>query len=112
MKNIIFGTFALLTSPGSFAEVVQDTKTISIEVTEKGFVPGSLNVTSGTDVTLEVTRKTDATCSTEIQVPSAKIRKPLPLNQKVSIALGKLEKGEIRFGCGMEMMEGGKIVVR
>ncbi len=84
---------------------------IEISVTEKGFEPSTINVSPGQSVTLNITRKTDSTCSTQIQIPSKKIKKELPLNQVVSIDLGKLKKGEIRFGCGMNMMEGGKIYV-
>lgn len=87
-------------------------ETVRIEVTERGFVPSEINVKPGTQVTLKVTRKTDQTCSTEILVPSKEINEKLPLNKTVTIALGKLEKGEIRFGCGMNLMEGGRIYIR
>ena len=108
MKNLIMG---LLLLSGSQVQA-GETQKISIEVTEKGFVPSSIDVKPGTDVTLMVTRKTDATCSTEIHVPSQNVKMSLPLNQTVTVALGKLDKGEIRFGCGMNLMEGGKILVR
>ena len=107
MKNCILGS--LLVLAGTSASALE---TVQLEVTEKGFVPSQINVKPGADVVLEVTRKTDNTCSTEIQVPSKKINEKLPLNKTVTIALGKLEKGEIRFGCGMNMMDGGKILVR
>lgn len=87
-------------------------QTIDLLVTEQGFEPKSIDVAPGSEVTLKVTRKTDSTCATQVQVPSKKIKVPLPLNQTVTIALGKLEKGEIRFGCGMNMMEQGRIVIR
>lgn len=79
---------------------------IILSVTDKGFEPSSINVKPGTPVTLKVTRKTDATCATQIEISSKKIKKDLPLNQEVTVDLGKLEKGEIRFACGMNMMEG------
>jgi plastocyanin domain-containing protein len=107
MKNLILGSLLFLAGTPASAQ-----ETVKLEVTEKGFVPSEVNVKPGTDVVLEVTRKTDQTCSTEIQVPSKKINEKLPLNKTVTIALGKLEKGEIRFGCGMNMMDGGKIFVR
>ena len=109
MKKLLFGLLAM--TSGSVVHAKEDTR-IPLEVTEKGFVPSSIKIKPGTDVTLEVTRKTDATCSTEILVPSKKINKKLPLNETVIVSLGKLEKGEIQFGCGMNMMEGGKILVR
>lgn len=89
----------------------RSTKMVKIEVTEKGFVPSAINVKPGTNVTLEVTRKTDNTCSKEILVPSRNITKMLPLNKTVTIALGELKVGEIRFGCAMDLMDSGTIVV-
>ena len=107
MKNYILGSLLFFTGASASAEQV-----IKMEVTEKGFVPSRIDVKPGTEVVLQVTRLTDQTCSTEIQVPSQKINEKLPLNKTVTIALGKLEKGEIRFGCGMNMMDGGKIFVK
>ena len=85
---------------------------IDLEVTEKGFVPNKIDVVTNRPVELKITRKTDSTCSTSIQVPALKLKKDLPLNKTVSVALGKLTKGEIRFGCGMNMMDSGIIYVK
>lgn len=80
--------------------------TVNLSVTEKGFDPSSIDVGTDKNIVLSVTRKTDSTCATEIQIPSKKIKKSLPLNEPVSINLGKLKKGEIRFACGMDMEKG------
>lgn len=79
---------------------------IKLTVTDNGFEPGSIDVVAGSMVTLKVTRKTEATCATEIFVPSKKIKKDLPMNKEVTVELGKLDKGEIRFACGMDMISG------
>ena len=79
---------------------------VEISVTEKGFEPPNLKVLSGVDTILKVTRKTDNTCATKILIPSKKIKTALPLNKSVDIAIGKLEKGKIKFSCGMNMMGG------
>jgi plastocyanin domain-containing protein len=84
---------------------------VELQVTEKGFEPSQIDVKPDTAITLKVTRKTDNTCATAISIPSKKIKKDLPLNKIVSIDLGKLEKGEIRFACGMDMVSG-QIIVR
>jgi len=84
---------------------------VELQVTEKGFEPSSVDVKPGVPVVLKVTRKTDSTCATQIKIQSKNIKKDLPLNKPITIALGKLEKGEIRFGCGMDMITG-NIVVR
>lgn len=101
----------LLIAIGAQPTLAADSKVIDLQVTEKGFEPSTIDVKPGTSVTLKVTRKTDATCATQIKIPSKKITKDLPLNKPVSIDIGKLEKGEIRFGCGMDMITG-QIFVR
>lgn len=86
---------------------------IKVEVTKDGFIPNSIAVKPGTEVVLEVTRKTDETCAKDIQVPAKGIKKTsLPLGKPVSITLGLLEAGEIKFGCSMGMMESGHIIIR
>ena len=84
---------------------------ISLSVTEKGFEPSHLNVEPGRPTILTVTRKTDATCAKTVLIPKLKIKQELPLNQPVVIHLPKLEKGEIKFTCGMKMT-GGVIEVK
>lgn len=85
---------------------------IKIEVTEKGFQPSSIDVKPNIPVILQITRTTDSTCATDVQIPIKKIKKDLPLNKMVTIEIGKLEKGEIKFGCGMNMMDSGMIHVK
>lgn len=103
---------ALLTMPAlGLAAEKMEKQTATLSVTEKGFEPSSIDVKPGVPVILKVIRKTDATCATQVQIPSQKIKKDLPLNKEVSIEIGKIEKGEIRFACGMNMLEG-KIITR
>lgn len=104
---LIFSTVAL----SSFAAPSPKPQIVELQVTEKGFVPSTFDVKPGTSVILKVTRRTDATCATSVQVPAKNLKKDLPLNQTVKIDIGKLDKGEIRFACGMNMLEG-KIFVR
>ncbi|MGE3680186.1 MAG: cupredoxin domain-containing protein [Bdellovibrionales bacterium] len=111
MKFALILTTLLTTSALAFAAEKTENQTVKLSVAEKGFEPNSIDVKPGVPVTLKVTRKTDATCATQVQIPSQKIKKDLPLNKEVSIEIGKLEKGEIRFACGMNMLEG-KIITR
>ncbi len=84
---------------------------IEMAVTEKGFEPANVQVKQGQPVTLVVTRKTDATCATELVVADYGIRRALPLNQPVEVTFTPDKAGEIRYACGMDMIAG-KIVVR
>lgn len=109
MKSILAAilSFAFHFQP---AMAQQKEQVIDLQVTEKGFEPSSIDVKPGIPVILKVTRKTDSTCATQIKIQSKNIKKDLPLNKPVTIALGKLDKGEIRFGCGMDMITGNVFV--
>lgn len=104
MKALIVGILLSLTLQPAFAELKE--QVVDLQVTEKGFEPNTVDVKPGLPVTLKVTRKTDSTCATQIKIQSKNIKKDLPLNKTITIALGKLDKGEIRFGCGMDMVSG------
>lgn len=98
---LFLGLQPLMAAPSS-AKI----QAVELQVTEKGFEPSRVDVNPGIPVVLKITRKTDATCATQIKIPTMKIKKDLPLNKAVSIEVGKLEKGEIRFACGMDMITG------
>lgn len=84
-----------------------DKNVYKMTVTEKGYEPSSLKVPANTPVTLKITRKTNATCAREITVPSQKLKVDLPMDKEVTVKLAALQKGEIKFGCAMDMMIGG-----
>ena len=111
MKSILLILCTFVSISTAHAAEPTTNQVVNLSVTEKGFEPNSIDVKPGDPVTLKVTRKTDSTCATQIKIPSRKIKKDLPLNKTVTIDLGKLEKGEIRFACGMNMVTG-KILVR
>lgn len=102
--KLFLTVFAFLVMSASFAS--EKLQIINLTVTEKGFEPNTINIKPGTNLELKITRKTDSTCATQVQVPSRNIKKDLPLNKTVSIEIGKVEKGEIKFGCGMNMVSG------
>nr|BDT29408.1 cupredoxin domain-containing protein [Bacteriovorax sp. HI3] len=102
MKTLILA-FSLL-STSAFA------KEYKMQVTEKGYEPSTLKVKAGESVTLKITRKTNATCAREITVPSQKLKVDLPLDKEVTVKVAALQKGEIKFGCAMDMMIGGVMI--
>ncbi len=79
---------------------------VKVVVNDQGFVPATIQVKKGQDVTLVVTRETDMTCATEIVFSSKGIHQELPLNQAVRVPLGKVDTDSLRFACGMDMIEG------
>ena len=84
---------------------------VNVQVDEAGFTPAEIKAVAGSTVELRLTRTTDDTCATSIVVPSEKISKVLPLNKTVSVVLKNLKPGSIKFGCQMDMMLAGAIVV-
>jgi len=86
-------------------------RTVELSVTDKGFEPNNVTVKKGKPLHLVVTRKTDQTCATSIDIKDAGIRKDLPLNKAVAIDFTPEKAGEIRYACGMGMM-GGVLLVQ
>lgn len=83
-----------------------ENQVVEIKITENGFEPSNLQVPADVPVTLKVTRTTDNTCATEIKIKDRNVQKKLPLNEVVSIDLGKVKKGKLDFSCGMNMIKG------
>ncbi len=102
--KLVLTVLAFLVFSVSFAG--EKPQIFNLIVTEKGFVPSAINVKPGTNLELKITRKTDSTCATQIRVPSKNIQEDLPLNKAVNIKIGRVEKGEVSFGCGMNMVTG------
>jgi thiol-disulfide isomerase/thioredoxin/plastocyanin len=80
----------------------------SIQVTDAGFTPGNVTVPRGRPVTLVFTRKTAATCATEVvlELGGKKIEKKLPLDQPVELTLTFPNAGTIKYACAMDMVRG------
>jgi plastocyanin domain-containing protein len=84
---------------------------VELAVTDKGFEPSPVTVKAGEPLELLITRKTDKTCATEIVVKDYGIEKRLPLNEPVLVAFTPKAPGEIKYGCAMDQMIAGVLVV-
>jgi len=85
--------------------------TIAMSVTEAGFEPDNLTVKKGQEVRLAITRKTDATCAKEIVIDEYNITTKLPLNKAVIVAFTPTKSGKLKYGCAMDKMVSGVLVV-
>jgi plastocyanin domain-containing protein len=85
--------------------------TVTLTVTESGFEPTPVKVKAGQPLTLVVTRKTDATCATEIVVKDYGIHEKLPLGTPVTIRFTPEKTGELKYGCAMDQMVSGVLLV-
>jgi RND family efflux transporter MFP subunit len=85
-------------------------QTIAIAVTKEGFVPATAEAKADVPAELVFTRRTDDTCAKEVEVPSMKVRKALPLNQPVSVTVPAGPARSMAFVCGMNMLKGSVVV--
>lgn len=86
-------------------------RTIAMELTADGFRPDALHLKAHEPVTLVVTRTTDETCATELLIDGTDIRVALPLGKPVEVAWTPHKAGTVKFGCAMDMMVSGRLIV-
>lgn len=90
-------------------EVDDDAYTIT--VTDTGYDPPKLEIPADKPVTVTFVRKTESACGEEVFFPDLGLRKSLPVDKPVQIEIPARSAGELRFKCGMDMLEG-KLVIR
>lgn len=85
--------------------------TDSVDITvEGGYTPNTISIPQGKTTKINFVRRDQSSCLEEVVLGDFKIRKYLPLNQKVTVEVTPKEKGEFGFACGMNMFHG-KIIV-
>lgn len=80
-------------------------------IVEGGYSPNVISIPKGKTTTINFIRKDPNSCLEEVVLGDFKIRKYLPLNQKVTIELTPQKTGEFGYSCGMNMFHG-KIIVK
>ncbi len=75
-------------------------------IVDGGYQPEVISIPQGKSTKLNFIRKDQSSCLEEVVLGDFKIRKFLPLNQKVTIELKPQEKGEYDYACGMNMFHG------
>lgn len=80
-------------------------------IVEGGYSPETIEIKKGKPVTLNFTRKDPNNCLEEVILGDFKVRKQLPLNEKVSVEIIPQKEGEFTYSCGMGMYHG-KIIVK
>mgnify|MGYP001559738439 CR=1 FL=1 len=84
----------------------------SVDITvEGGYSPEVISIPKGKTTKLNFVRKDPSDCLEEVVLGDFKIRKFLPLNQKVTVEINPEKSGEYPFACGMNMFHG-KIIVK
>lgn len=93
-------------------------KTKEVEVSDEvdikvlgGYSPEVISIPKGKVTKINFIRKDSSDCLEEVVLPDFKVRKHLPLNQKIAVELNPQVSGEFIYSCGMNMFHG-KIIVR
>jgi len=89
--------------------VVVNSNSVEI-IVEGGYTPNTISVPQGKTTKISFTRKDPSSCLEEVVLSDFKIKKYLPLNQKVTVEITPKEKGTFDYACGMNMFHG-KIIV-
>ncbi len=80
-------------------------------IVEGGYSPNIISILKGKTTKINFIRKDSNSCLEEVILGDFKIRKYLPLNQKVTIELTPQKSGEFGYACAMNMFHG-KIIVK
>lgn len=108
ISGIVFTYWFFLRKDDKPVEIVGSE--IDIKVSG-GYKPKSVVVPHGKSTKINFLRKDPSSCLEEVVIGEFKIRKFLPLDQKVTLEILPQKKGEFVFSCGMGMFHG-KLIVK
>ncbi len=112
--GIIFTYWFFLRKTGGKAKINRSAKLSNLSeidvVVDGGYSPEIIYLKRGKTTKINFIRKDSSSCLEEIVLADFKIRRYLPLNQKVTIEVTVSKAGEFIYSCGMNMYHG-KIIV-
>ena len=100
------GTGCQQSSPPAEAHSRHPGTRVAVTVDGQGYHPATVTVPAGRPATVVFTRTSDEGCGQQVVFPSLNLRRDLPLNQPVEVALPAQHAWTIAFTCGMNMMRG------
>lgn len=111
---IIVGLFGILFTYWFF--LMKKEKQVEVEnevdiTVSGGYSPEVISIPKGKLTRINFIRTDPTDCLSEVVLGDFKIRKTLPLNQKVTVEITPQQSGEYTYSCGMNMYHG-KIVVK
>lgn len=80
-------------------------------VVEGGYTPETISISKNKTTKINFIRKDSNSCLEEVILGDFKIKKYLPLNQKITLELTPKKTGEFTYSCAMNMYHG-KIIVK
>jgi plastocyanin domain-containing protein len=91
-------------------EVIEVKNSVDI-IVKGGYSPSTISIPKDKTTQINFFRKDPSTCLEDVIISDFKIKKYLPLDEKVTISLTPKEAGIYSFVCGMNMFHG-KIIVK
>ena len=85
--------------------IPQDAKRIEVAVTDEGFSPATIDVKKGETVVLRFNRTTKSECLKAVEIPDLGIKKDLPMNTPVEVAIAPPKEGKMVLQCWMAMVK-------
>ncbi|MFH0979538.1 MAG: cupredoxin domain-containing protein [Candidatus Roizmanbacteria bacterium] len=111
---LIFGLLSILFTYWYFfmkkSNTVQAEGSINILV-DGGYKPEQISIPLGQTTKLIFQRKDSNSCLEEVILADFKIKKSLPMNEKVTVEITPDKKGTFDFSCAMGMFHG-KLIVK
>lgn len=80
-------------------------------IVEGGYTPEAISIPKNKTTKINFIRKDSNSCLEEVILGDFKIKKYLPLNQKITVELTPKKTGEFTYSCAMNMYHG-KIIVK
>lgn len=91
-------------------KITNVSKSVDI-IVEGGYSPNIISIPKGKTTKITFIRKDPNDCLEEVVLGDFKVKKQLPLNEKVTVELTPNKTGEFGYSCGMNMYHG-KIIVK
>ncbi len=111
---IIFGLFSIAFTYWFFLRKEEKEVIVVDEVdikVEGGYSPEVISIPKGKTTRINFFRTDPTDCLSEVVLGDFKIRRELPLNQKIAVEITPQQAGEFGYSCGMNMYHG-KIIVK
>ena len=92
-------------APAAEAPIPADARRIDVAVKDDGFSPSTIDVKKGETVVLRFNRTTKSECLKAIAIPDLGIKKDLPMNTPVEVAITPQKEGKMTLQCWMAMVK-------
>jgi plastocyanin domain-containing protein len=78
-------------------------KVVDMTISDDGISPMQIAAVKGEPLRINITRKTNGTCITQLVVQDYGIKQDLPLGKTVAVDITPKTSGKVRLACGMGM---------